>query len=109
MSDDDDNGLTGHLANIARKHQAPPPQPQAGKVGVARVGRFWSAPRMAAKPGLKAVDMFRAVGEGRIKAIWIMATNPMVSLPDADFVREALKKLELFVVSENVRSNDTVN
>ena len=40
MSDDDDNGLTGHLANIARKHQAPPPQPQAGKVGVARVGRF---------------------------------------------------------------------
>jgi WD40 repeat protein len=40
VSDDDDNGLTGHLANIARKHQAPPPQPQAGKVGVARVGRF---------------------------------------------------------------------
>src|SRR6201999_1751551 len=31
-----------------------------------------------------------------------------VSLPDADGVREALKKLELFVVSENVRSHDTV-
>ena len=38
-----------------------------------------------------------------------MATNPAVSLPDADAVREALKKLELFVVSENVRSNDTVD
>src|SRR5215217_603075 len=39
---------------------------------VARVGRFWAAPNMASRPGLKAVDMFRAVSEGRIKAIWIM-------------------------------------
>src|SRR5258706_16443542 len=38
-----------------------------------------------------------------------MATNPAVSLPGAGAVREALKTLELFVVSENVRSNDTVN
>jgi assimilatory nitrate reductase catalytic subunit len=39
----------------------------------------------------------------------VMGTNPAVSLPDADAVRAALKKLELFVVSENVRSNDTVD
>jgi assimilatory nitrate reductase catalytic subunit len=38
-----------------------------------------------------------------------MATNPAVSLPRAGAMRDALKKLELFVVSENVRSNDTVN
>jgi assimilatory nitrate reductase catalytic subunit len=38
-----------------------------------------------------------------------MGTNPIVSLPDADVVRAAMAKLELFVVSENVRSNDTVN
>ena len=53
--------------------------------------------------------MFEAIARGEIKALWVMGTNPAVSLPDADAVREALKKLELFVVSENVRSNDTVN
>ena len=35
----------------------------------------------------KAVDLFQAVAEGRIKAIWIMGTNPVVSLPDADAAR----------------------
>jgi assimilatory nitrate reductase catalytic subunit len=41
--------------------------------------------------------------------LWVIGTNPAVSLPDADAARAALRKLELFVVSENVRSNDTVN
>ena len=45
---------------------------------------------------------------GRIKALWVMGTNPAVSLPRAGAVAEALAKLELFVVSENVRSNDTL-
>jgi assimilatory nitrate reductase catalytic subunit len=53
--------------------------------------------------------MFEAIARGEIKALWVMGTNPAVSLPDADLVREALKKLELFIVSENVRSNDTVD
>ena len=57
---------------------------------VATVELFWAAPRIATKPGLKAVDLFRSVREGRIKALWIMATNPAVSLPDANLVREAL-------------------
>jgi assimilatory nitrate reductase catalytic subunit len=76
---------------------------------VDRVGRFWGASRMAHREGLKAVQMFEAIARGEIKALWVMATNPAVSLPRAGFVRDALKKLELFVVSENVRSNDTVN
>jgi assimilatory nitrate reductase catalytic subunit len=52
--------------------------------------------------------MFEAIARGEIKALWVMGTNPAVSLPDADSARHALKKLELFVVSENVVSNDTV-
>jgi assimilatory nitrate reductase catalytic subunit len=52
--------------------------------------------------------MFEAIGRGEIKALWVIGTNPVVSLPNADAVRAALQKLELFVVSENVRSNDTV-
>lgn len=71
------------------------------------VQRFWASPVMAAKPGLKAVDMFEAVRDGRIKAIWIMATNPVVSMPDADAVRDALKQCPFVVVSDAIRDTDT--
>ena len=74
---------------------------------VARVGRFWAAPRMATKPGLKAVDLFRAVRDGRIKALWIMATNPAVSMPDANMVREALDTCPFVVVSDCIADTDT--
>ena len=74
---------------------------------VARVGRFWGAERMATRPGLKAVDLFRAVGERRIKALWIMATNPAVSMPDATQVREALAACPFVVVSDVVADTDT--
>ncbi|WP_404710123.1 molybdopterin-dependent oxidoreductase [Sphingomonas sp. MMS24-J13] len=74
---------------------------------VARVGRFWAAPNMANKAGLKAVDMFRAIGEGRIKAVWIMGTNPAVSMPDAGRVREALAACPFVVVSDVIADTDT--
>jgi assimilatory nitrate reductase catalytic subunit len=74
-----------------------------------RVRRFWNAPNLVDGPGLKAVDMFDAVAEGRIRALWVMGTNPAVSLPRADAVRVALSRLDLLVVSENVASNDTAN
>jgi assimilatory nitrate reductase catalytic subunit len=63
---------------------------------------------MAASEGLKAVDMFEAIERGTIKALWVMATNPAVSLPRAGAFRVALKKLELFIVSETTLHNDTV-
>ncbi len=74
---------------------------------VDRVARFWRAPGMARKPGLKAVDMFRAVGDGRIKALWIMGTNPAVSMPDAGSVRAALKACDFVAVSDIVRTDTT--
>ncbi|EAT07268.1 molybdopterin-dependent oxidoreductase [Sphingobium sp. 10 DY56-G10] len=74
---------------------------------VARVGRFWAAPNMATKPGLKAVDLFRAVDEGRIKALWIMATNPAVSMPDAGRVRDALAFVPFLVVSDIMANTDS--
>jgi assimilatory nitrate reductase catalytic subunit len=93
----------GGLANQLAAHMGFTP----GEID--RVRRFWQAPRIATHEGLKAVQMFEAIGRGEIKALWVIGTNPVVSLPDADAVRAALAKLELFVVSENVRSNDTVN
>ena len=76
---------------------------------VDRVRRFWNAPNIATHEGLKAVQMFEAIERGEIKALWVMATNPAVSLPRAGAMRDAMRKLELFVVSENVASNDTLN
>jgi len=73
----------------------------------ALVRGFWDAPRIADKPGLKAVDLFRAIEDGRVKAVWIMATNPVVSLPDADQVRRALARCELVVVSDMTAATDT--
>ncbi|MEA2796612.1 MAG: assimilatory nitrate reductase catalytic subunit, partial [Bradyrhizobium sp.] len=93
----------GGLANQLAAHMAfTPPD-------IDRVRRFWKASRIATHEGLKAVQMFEAIARGEIKALWVIGSNPAVSLPDADAARAALKKLELFVISENVRSNDTVN
>jgi len=92
----------GGLANMLAAHMNFAPE------DVDRVRRFWNAPRMAEREGLKAVQMFDAIGRGEIKALWVMATNPATSLPRAASVREALKKLELFVVSDNVLANDTI-
>ena len=73
----------------------------------ALVRSFWGSPAMAERPGLKAVDLFGAIEAGRVKAVWIMATNPVVSLPDADQVRRALDKCELVVVSDVLERTDT--
>ena len=70
------------------------------------VRTFWDAPRIAEKPGLKAVDLFRAIEAGSVKAVWIMATNPVVSMPDADQVRRALAACELVVVSDVMAGTD---
>jgi assimilatory nitrate reductase catalytic subunit len=68
---------------------------------------FWKSPRIAGKPGLTAVELFEAMHAGRIKAVWIMGTNPVVSMPEADRVRAALGRCELVVVSDCVARTDT--
>ncbi|WP_445369250.1 molybdopterin-dependent oxidoreductase [Methylomonas sp. BW4-1] len=74
---------------------------------VDRVGRFWGSDKVADKQGLKAVAMFDAIAAGQIKAVWIMATNPVVSMPDADKVKRALQQCELVVVSDCIANTDT--
>jgi assimilatory nitrate reductase catalytic subunit len=72
------------------------------------VQRFWNAPAIARKPGLKAVELFHAMETGKIKAVWIMGTNPAVSLPHSASVRRALEKCELVVVSDVTAETDTL-
>ncbi len=71
------------------------------------VQRFWGSPRIADRPGLKAVELFDAIHDGAVKAVWIMGTNPVVSMPDADKVAAALRRCELVVVSDCVAVTDT--
>ena len=84
----------GGLANQLAAHMGFSPEE------VDRAARFWKAPRMARREGLKAVAMFEAIERGEIKALWVLCTNPAVSLPRADAMRAALKKLDCLVVSE---------
>lgn len=74
---------------------------------VDRVRRFWDAPNIATAPGKTAVDLFEAVDSGDIKFVWIMGTNPVVSMPDADSVRKALEKCPTVVVSDCIEKTDT--
>jgi assimilatory nitrate reductase catalytic subunit len=85
----------GGLANQLAAHMS-----FADPADIDRVGRFWNAPRMATRPGLKAVDLFDAVLDGRIEALWIMGTNPAVSMPRAGRVRAALEACPLVIVSD---------
>ncbi len=73
----------------------------------ADVAAFWNSDRLCGGPGLKAVDLFRAVHDGRVKFLWVMATNPAVSMPDASFVRAALARCETLVVSDVIADTDT--
>lgn len=71
------------------------------------VKTFWDSPTIPEHEGLKAVDLFDAMDSGKIKAVWIMATNPAVSMPDANKVKRALEKCEFVVVSDCMRYTDT--
>lgn len=91
----------GGLANTLAAHM------DFNDDNIERVRTFWQAPRMATETGLMAVDMFDAINDGKIKAVWVMATNPVVSLPNADKVKAALKKCELVVISDCIDQTDT--
>ena len=71
------------------------------------IGEFWGTDRIPDRPGLKAVDLFEAVHRGEIKVLWIMGTNPAVSLPDSARVREALARCPTVIVSDCMAETDT--
>ncbi len=94
----------GGLANMLANHLelGNPDHRQA-------VQRFWGSPTICTTPGLKAVDLFQACADGKIKALWIMSTNPAVSLPDADGVAAAIAKVPFVVTSDIIEKTDTNN
>ncbi len=72
------------------------------------VSRFWQTDKLASTAGTQAVDMFEDIANGKIKAIWVIATNPVVTLPNADKVRRAIETCDLVIVSECELNTGTV-
>jgi len=71
------------------------------------IAQFWGVESVPGKPGKTAVEMFEAIRNGRIRAVWIACTNPAQSLPDQHLVHEALERAELVVVQDAYRHTET--
>jgi assimilatory nitrate reductase catalytic subunit len=74
-----------------------------------RVARFWQTNNIPDQGGLPAVALFDAIYEGKVKAVWVMGTNPVVSLPNADKVKAALQRCPFVVVSDCIANTDTAD
>ena len=85
---------TGALPNVFPGYQAVTDEKLRNKFE-----RAWKV-NLPAQPGLTVVEMINGILEGKIKAMYIMAENPMVSDPDVNHVGEALKALDFLVVQD---------
>jgi len=92
----------GGMANLLSAHRD-----LANPEHRAEVAKFWGVESVPATPGKTAIEMFDAVKDGSIKAIWIACTNPAHSMPDVNNVIAALQNAELVVVQDAYNNIDT--
>jgi assimilatory nitrate reductase catalytic subunit len=92
----------GGMANLMSGHRD-----LANAEHRAEVAKLWDIDDVPAIPGKTAVEMFNAVKDGSIKAIWIACTNPAHSMPDLNNVLSALDAAELVVVQDAYNNTDT--
>jgi ferredoxin-nitrate reductase len=92
----------GGMANLLPAHRT-----LANPAHRAEVAKFWNVDALPGKPGLTAVELFDAIGEGKVKAVWIIATNPLASLPNARHAEAALQKADLVIVQDIYPSETT--
>ena len=75
----------------------------------AEVARFWGVEDLPSNPVLTATQMFEGMASGNLKAIWIICTNPLVSLPDARKMEKALQNARFVVVQDISNKSDTLS
>jgi ferredoxin-nitrate reductase len=77
----------------------------------AEMRRLWGIPSdqpgISPTPGLAATELVDALEQRRIAAVWIVATNPVVSQPDSDRFAAALRQAELVVVQDAYHPTET--
>ena len=93
----------GGLCNLLPAHRN-----MANPAHRAEVQQFWGSGPLAATPGYTATEMFEALHDGRLKAIWIICTNPLTSLPNVRLAEEALAKAKFVVVQEVSNKPETL-
>ncbi|MEH6407001.1 MAG: molybdopterin-dependent oxidoreductase, partial [Leeuwenhoekiella sp.] len=72
------------------------------------VAQFWGVNEISGAPGYTATAMFEALEKGDLKAIWIICTNPSVSLPNSNSIEKALKSAKFVVVQDISNRSDSV-
>lgn len=93
----------GGLANMLASHRE-----IANPIHRLEMEEFWGGTTISDKIGLTATEMFKGLEEGKLKAIWIVCTNPMVSLPDARMAELAMKNAKFVVVQDVSNKADTI-
>lgn len=94
----------GGLANLLPAHRN-----LANPQHREEVQKFWGGTVISDRPGLTATEMFEALNDGRLKAIWIVCTNPLVSLPNVKIAEAGLKKAKFVVVQEISNNPETIS
>ena len=72
------------------------------------VAQFWGVDKISPKPGFTATEMFEALETGKLKAVWIVCTNPLVSMPNSHQIERAMKNAKFVVVQDISHKSDTV-
>ena len=72
------------------------------------VAEFWKVDQINPNPGLTATEIFKSICDDNVKAVWIICTNPVVSLPNVTEVEKALSKARFVVVQDISYKSDTV-
>ncbi|WP_027394084.1 nitrate reductase [Aquimarina latercula] len=93
----------GGMANLLAAHKD-----LSNKEHRTEVANFWGGKEISEKPGLTATEMFDALESGKLKAVWVICTNPLVSLPNANKVEKALQKAKFVVVQDISHRSETL-
>ncbi|NQZ58188.1 MAG: molybdopterin-dependent oxidoreductase, partial [Lentisphaeraceae bacterium] len=75
---------------------------------IREVAEFWGVKNQSETPGYSATEMVEALEDGRLKAVWVVCTNPAVSLPSSKRVDAAFKNAKFVMVSDISHNSDTV-
>jgi len=92
------SGLPGYRALEKQEHRD-------------EVAKFWGIDEsfFPKKRGLQQTDIFPAIESGQIKALWIVATNPLTSMPNQPRIKKTMEKLEFMVVQDGYADCETAH
>lgn len=93
----------GGLATMLAAHRS-----LGNEMHRSEVARFWGVHSVSPKPGLTATGMIEALERGDLKAVWIVCTNPLVSMPDLNRAEKAFRNARFVVVQDISRKSDTL-